>query len=137
MINRPIFEQLYQEAEQIQSFLDKETLQAGDIQTEGTLLREAGDMVENYIVRTNYMMVQAQYILDEALRGQVPCFVEKVLSAKSMSAKLQNTFIETLCPEERNLLLWIDRINNSCKYRMRWYISKLSYLKTEINLGGY
>ncbi len=128
---------LYNEAQAIQEFLQQERVAGADTYTEGTLLSERGDKLSAYMARTGEMLAQSKFLLNTEMAGQVAKFIERVLDAKSISAKVQNSYIEALCREERFLVDWIERINKTCSHQLNWTITQVSKLKEEMKLGGY
>lgn len=122
------FDQLEQEAEDIQSFLDCE------IQSDNTEeIKERGDALSSYISRTGNMLAESKYHLNEMMKDETMSVITNYLNGEKFSAKVQNSLIDSLCKRQRYLVDRVEQLNKTAKYQIEWCRSRLSYAKEELN----
>lgn len=122
------FEQLITEAEEIQTFLNC------DIQSDNPEeIKLRGDALAVYISRTGNMLAEAKYHLNEMMKDETMKIVENTLLEAKLSAKVQNSLIESICKYERLLVDKIEQLNKTAKYQIEWCRSRLSMAKEELN----
>lgn len=130
------FEQLIAEAEEIQEFLDMEF---SDLSDNAELIKERGDRLSGYISRSGNMLADAKYHLNEKMKYEVLDIIEKTLLDAKLSAKVQNSLVDSLCKHEKLLVDKIEQINKTAKYQIEWCRSRLSIAKEELRIAktGY
>lgn len=122
------FEQLIAEAEDILSFLNCE------IQSDNTEeIKHRGDALAVYISRTGNMLAEAKFHLNEMMKDETMKIIEDTLLEAKLSAKVQNSLIDSICKYERLLVDKIEQLNKTAKYQIEWCRSRLSMAKEEMN----
>lgn len=124
------FEKLIDEAQEMQDFLDMEFSGFSD---NAELIKERGDMLSVYISRTGNMLADAKYYLNERQEEETIKVIEEILLSAKLSAKVQNSLIDSICKHERLLVDKIEQLNKSAKYQIEWCRSRLSMAKEEMN----
>ncbi len=123
------FEQLIAEAEEIQQFLDKGI----DVSDNPEIIKETGDKLSSVISRTGSMLADAKYHLNEMMKEETMKIIEDTLLEAKLSAKVQNSLIDSICKYERLLVDKIEQLNKTAKYQIEWCRSRLSMAKEELN----
>ena len=123
------FEQLIAEAEEIQQFLDKGI----DVSDNPEIIKETGDKLSSIISRTGNMLADAKYHLNEMMKDETMKIIEDTLLEAKLSAKVQNSLIDSICKFERLLVDKIEQLNKTAKYQIEWCRSRLSMAKEELN----
>jgi hypothetical protein len=127
------FDQLLEEAQQIQAYCE---ITPSDSPEEITgRIRETGV----YIARTGKMLADAKYHLNRKRRDELMDLIEKILSEKQLSAKVQNALIDSLCRQEQYLVDWIERLNRAATHQQDALRSLISYEKEHLRISktGY
>ncbi|MDR1122113.1 MAG: hypothetical protein LBM08_14540 [Dysgonamonadaceae bacterium] len=127
------YDNLYSEAKEIQSY------------SEITVSDNPQEIVERmislgvYIARTGKMLADAKYHLNEKRKDETMQLIERILSDKKLSAKVQNSLIDSISREEQYLVDWIERLNRSITHQMEEMRSLLSYEKENLRISktGY
>lgn len=122
------FEQLVAEAEEIHSFLNCE-IQSDNPEE----IKYRGDALAVYISRTGNMLAEAKYHLNEMMKDETMKIIENTLLEAKLSAKVQNSLIDSICKYERLLVDKIEQLNKTAKYQIEWCRSRLSMAKEEMN----
>lgn len=122
------FDQLEQEAEEVQSFLDCE-IQSDNPEE----IKERGDALSSYISRTGNMLAESKYHLNEMMKDETMNVITNYLEGEKFSAKVQNSLLDSLCKRQRFLVDKIEQLNKTAKYQIEWCRSRLSMAKEELN----
>ena len=110
-------QKLLNEAETIQSFLEREY---GDNPQE---MSERMTILNSYMARSGKMLADAKLVQDKAMNS---AYTEHSKMVLKMPATVANKFIGTVTSEENYLVNWLERINRSCTHQadnMRTQIS--------------
>lgn len=121
------FQLLISEAEEIQDFLDEE------YSDDPESIKERGDKLSVIIARTGNMLADAKYHLNESLKDETMQAITEILLDAKLSAKVQNSLIDSICKNEKLLVDKIEQLNKSAKYAIDWCRSRLSMAKEEMN----
>lgn len=119
---------LISETEKIQQFTDEEYEHIEDPQS----LVKRGDKLSAYVSRTGVMFSDAKYYLNEAKKDEIIKAIKKIIECEYLSAKVQNSLIDSICKEKQKLVDQIEQLNKTCKYQLEWCRSKLSMAKEEM-----
>ena len=95
-----------------------------------------GNDLAVYINRTGMMLAEATQYLNKASNERLMDLLS-VLSDKILSAKVQNTLVDSICYEERLLVDTIEQINKTAKYQLNWCITNISRIKEEYKYLNY
>ena len=95
-----------------------------------------GNDLAVYINRTGMMLAEATQYLNKASNERLMDLLS-VLSDKKLSAKVQNTLVDSICYEERLLVDTIEQINKTAKYQLNWCITHISRIKEEYKYLNY
>ncbi len=123
------FEKLIAESEEIQEFLDRGI----DVSDNPEIIKETGDKLSSIISRTGNMLADAKYHLNEMMKDETMKLIEDTLLEAKLSAKVQNSLIDSICKFERLLVDKIEQLNKTAKYQIEWCRSRLSMAKEELN----
>ncbi len=125
------FEDLFNEAEQIQEFLNETCSENGaDVTMRGNRLSAE-------IARTGKMVADAEYWLNRKKKSQVVNDLKELLEAViKPSATAQNAIVEAACRDEQYLFTWCERLNKAATHELSWCVTKLSKIKAEMMLEG-
>jgi hypothetical protein len=126
-------ESLYCEAKDIQSFAE---ITVSDNPQE---IAERMISLGVYIARSGKMLADAKYHLNKKRKDETMQLIELILSNKKLSAKVQNSLIDSICRDEQYLVDWIERLNRSVTHQMEEMRSLLSYEKENLRISktGY
>ena len=124
--------ELFDEAKQIQSY------------TEITPSDNPNEIMERitdcgvFLARTSKMLADAKYHLTQKKKDETIAVI-KIISKDKLSAKVQNSLIESICRDEQYLVDWIEQINKTLKYQIEAARSLLSYEKENMRIAksGY
>jgi len=127
------YDQLLLEAERIQSFAE---ITAGDDPQE---IAERITDCGVYIARTGKMLADAKYLLNLKKRSETMLLITGVISVEKLSAKVQNSLIDSICRDEQYLVDWIERLNRAVTHQQEAMRSLLSYEKENLRIAktGY
>jgi hypothetical protein len=92
-----------------------------------------------YIARTGKMLADAKYHLNRKRRDDTMELIEKILGDKKLSAKVQNSLIDSLCRDEQYLVDWKERLNRAVTHQQDAMRSLLSYERENLRISktGY
>ncbi|SHE29903.1 hypothetical protein [Dysgonomonas macrotermitis] len=124
---------LQQEAQQIQDCLDIECSE----NPEEVLERIRAIMP--YISRTAFMLAEAKKALRRKKASEISNTIINIAKEQCLSAKVQNTLIDSIAEEEAYLVDWLDRLNAAATHQVDALRSILSYEREQlrINKTGY
>lgn len=124
---------LLQEAQQIQEYLDIECSE----NPEEVLERIRAIMA--YISRTAFMLAEAKKALRRKKASEISNTIINIAKEQCLSAKVQNTLIDSIAEEEAYLDDWLDRLNAAATHQVDALRSILSYERDQlrINKTGY
>ncbi len=120
------FNDLLIEAEQIQGYLEITCSE----QPEEILERLRTLSV--YCARSGNMLAQAKKLLNEKMNRSIMNIIRKHAKDAFMSAKIQNSLIDSLCPDENYLVDMLERANRSTVHQIDVLRSMLSYEKEQM-----
>lgn len=121
------YDKLYQEAEQIQGYLEEL------IEDDAHEAAKRAGIIFAYMARTAKMLADAKMILTRK-RNEVLEQVLVLLSDQKLSAKLQNSYIDSLCYKEQYLVDWLERLNAACSHGMDLCRSVIGLNRSEMEL---
>jgi hypothetical protein len=92
-----------------------------------------------YIARTGKMLADAKYHLNRKRRDDTIELINQILADKKLSAKVQNSLVESICKDEQYLVDWIERLNRAVTHQQDAMRSLLSYEKENLRISktGY
>jgi hypothetical protein len=121
--------------------------EAADIQayaevTPGDNINEIAGRVADlgaFIARTGKMLADARYHLNARRKEETIELVRKTLSVNQLSAKVQNSLVDSVCRDEQYLVDWIERLNRALTHQQEAARSLLSYEKENLRIAktGY
>jgi hypothetical protein len=122
--------------------LDKLLSEAGEIQsfceiTIGDNPQEIAERVTDtsvYIARTGKMLADAKFHLNRKRKDDTMELITQILQDKKLSAKVQNSLIDSLCKEEQYLVDWIERLNRALTHHQEALRSLLSYERENLRI---
>ena len=103
---------LLQEAQQIQEYLDIECSE----NPEEVLERIRAIMA--YISRTAFMLAEAKKALRRKKASEISNTIINIAKEQCLSAKVQNTLIDSIAEEEAYLDDWRDRLNAAATHQV-------------------
>lgn len=124
---------LQEEAQQIQDYLDITCSE----NPEEVLERIRAIMP--YISRTAFMLAEAKKALRRKKASEISNTIINIAKEQCLSAKVQNTLIDSIAEEEAYLVDWLDRLNAAATHQVDALRSILSYEREQlrINKTGY
>lgn len=124
---------LQQEAQQIQDYLDITCSE----NPEEVLERIRSIMP--YISRTAFMLAEAKKALRRKKATEISNTIINIAKEQCLSAKVQNTLIDSIAEEEAYLVDWLDRLNAAATHQVDALRSILSYERENLRLNktGY
>ncbi|BES59853.1 hypothetical protein [Dysgonomonas capnocytophagoides] len=124
---------IQEEAQQIQGYLDIECSE----NPEEVLERIRAIMP--YISRTAFMLAEAKKALRRKKASEISNTIINIAKEQCLSAKVQNTLIDSIAEEEAYLVDWLDRLNAAATHQVDALRSILSYEREQlrINKTGY
>ncbi|MFV0536785.1 MAG: hypothetical protein ACK5M3_05350, partial [Dysgonomonas sp.] len=92
-----------------------------------------------YISRTGNMLADAKKLLRKKKASEISNTIIAIAKEQCLSAKVQNTMIDSIAEEEAYLVDRLDRLNAACTHQVDALRSLLSYTKEELRLtkSGY
>lgn len=117
-----------QEAQQIQEYLDIECSE----NPEEVLERIRAIMP--YISRTAYLLAEAKKILRRKKATEISNTIIKIAKEQCLSAKVQNTLLDSIAEDEAYLVDWLDRLNAAATHQVDALRSILSYEREQLRL---
>ena len=119
---------LQEEAQQIQDYLDitcsenpEEVLQR--IRT-----------IMPYISRTAFMLAEAKKALRRKKASEISNTIINIAKEQCLSAKVQNTLIDSIAEEEAYLVDWLDRLNAAATHQVDALSSILSFERENLRI---
>lgn len=119
---------LLQEAQQIQDYLDIECSE----NPEEVLERIRAIMP--YISRTAFMLAEAKKALRRKKASEISNTIIDIAKEQCLSAKVQNTLIDSIAEEEAYLVDWLERLNAAATHQVDALRSILSYEREQLRL---
>lgn len=119
---------LQQETQQIQDYLDIECSE----NPEEVLERIRAIMP--YISRTAFMLAEAKKALRRKKATEISNTIINIAKEQCLSAKVQNTLIDSIAEEEAYLVDWLDRLNAAATHQVDALRSILSYEREQLRL---
>ena len=121
---------LFSEAKEIQSFA--EITVSDNPQEIAERISDCGV----YIARTGKMLADAKYHLNSKKREDIMNLIKQIADER-LSAKVQNSIIDSLCKDEQYLVGWIERLNRAITHQQDACRSLLSYEKEQLRILNY
>lgn len=124
---------LQEEAQKIQDYLDIECSE----NPEEVLERIRAIMP--YISRTAFMLAEAKKALRRKKASEISNTIINIAKEQCLSAKVQNTLIDSIAEEEAYLVDWLDRLNAAATHQVDALRSILSYEREQLRItkSGY
>jgi len=119
---------IFEEAKQIQDYLD---ITCSDNPEE---IQERIRTIMSYISRTGFLLAEAKKILRLKKATEISNTIIHIAKEQCLSAKVQNTLIDSIAEDESYLVDLIDRLNAACTHQVDGLRSLLSYSKEELRL---
>lgn len=122
-----------QEAQKIQDYLD---IECSDNPEE---IQERIRTISTYISRTGFLLAESKKSLRRKKASEINNHIINVARDKGLSAKVQNTLLDSLAEEEAYLVDWLDRLNAAATHQNEALRSLLSYEREHLRLAktGY
>ena len=126
-------ENLLKEAAEIQSFAEV---------TIGDNPQEIAERISDsgvFSARTSKMLADAKYHLNKKRKDETMQLISQILSDKKLSAKVQNSLIDSICKDEQYIVDWVERLNRAVTHQQEACRSLLSYEKEQLRISktGY
>ena len=119
---------LLEEAQQIQDYLDITCSE----NPEEVLERIRAIMP--YISRTAFMLAEAKKALRRKKASEISNTIINIAKEQCLSAKVQNTLIDSIAEEEAYFVDWLDRLNAAATHQVDALRSILSYEREQLRL---
>lgn len=119
---------LQEEAQQIQDYLDITCSE----NPEEVLDRIRAIMP--YISRTAFMLAEAKKALRRKKASEISNTIINIAKEQCLSAKVQNTLIDSIAEEEAYLVDWLDRLNAAATHQVDALRSILSYERENLRI---
>ena len=125
------FEELQQEADFIQSFLEEQ------LPTEINACVERLSLLAGYLARSGDMLAEAKKLMRRKKSDEICNMVADIAKKACLSSKAQNALVDSVAVEEMYLVDKIDRINATCTHQGDWCRSIISKEKEEMKFASY
>ena len=122
--------ELHKEAAGIQAEL--ETV----LPTEINAAIERATILSVYYARSGQMLADAKLLLRKKKASEISEMVIKIAKESFLSAKAQNSLIDSIAQDEAYLVDWLDRINAACNHQIDLLRSIVSKEKEELRLSS-
>ena len=119
---------LLEEAQQIQDYLDIECSE----NPEEVLERIRAIMP--YISRTAFMLAEAKKALRRKKASEISNTIINIAKEQCLSAKVQNTLIDSIAEDEAYLVDWLDRLNAAATHQVDALRSILSFERENLRI---
>lgn len=119
---------LQEEAQQIQDYLDITCSE----NPEEVLERIRAIMP--YISRTAFMLAEAKKALRRKKASEISNTIINIAKEQCLSAKVQNTLIDSIAEEEAYLVDWLDRLNAAATHQVDALRSILSFERENLRI---
>lgn len=122
-----------EEAQQIQDYLDTTCSENPEE------VLERIRVIMPYISRTAFMLAEAKKALRRKKASEISNTIINIAKEQCLSAKVQNTLIDSIAEEEAYLVDWLDRLNAAATHQVDALRSILSYERESLRLNksGY
>lgn len=119
---------LSEEAQKIQDYLDIECSEDPEE------VQERIRTIMPHISRTGFMLAEAKRALRRKKASEISNTIINIAKEQCLSAKVQNTLIESIAEDEAFLVDWLDRLNAAATHQVDALRSLLSYSKEELRI---
>lgn len=119
---------LQEEAQKIQDYLDIECSE----NPEEVLERIRAIMP--YISRTAFMLAEAKKALRRKKASEISNTIINIAKEQCLSAKVQNTLIDSIAEDEAYLVDWLDRLNAAATHQVDALRSILSFERENLRI---
>nr|WP_297167563.1 hypothetical protein [uncultured Dysgonomonas sp.] len=119
---------LQQEAQQIQDYLD---ITCSENPEE---VLERIRVIMPYISRTAFMLAEAKKALRRKKASEISNTIINIAKEQCLSAKVQNTLIDSIAEEEAYLVDWLDRLNAAATHQVDALRSILSFERENLRI---
>lgn len=119
---------LQEEAQQIQDYLDITCSE----NPEEVLDRIRAIMP--YISRTAFMLAEAKKALRRKKASEISNTIINIAKEQCLSAKVQNTLIDSIAEDEAYLVDWLDRLNAAATHQVDALRSILSFERENLRI---
>lgn len=119
---------LQEEAQQIQDYLDITCSE----NPEEVLERIRAIMP--YISRTAFMLAEAKKALRRKKASEISNTIINIAKEQCLSAKVQNTLIDSIAEDEAYLVDWLDRLNAAATHQVDALRSILSFERENLRI---
>lgn len=92
---------------------------------------ERGNALIVYINRTGKMLADAKYHLNTVRKSDIMKIIQEIIPEK-LSAKVQNTLVDTSALEQQYLVDWCERLNRTAVHQLDWCRTVISLAKSEM-----
>ena len=92
---------------------------------------ERGNALIVYINRTGKMLADAKYHLNTVRKSDIMRIIGEIIPEK-LSAKVQNTLVDTSALEQQFLVDWCERLNRTAVHQLDWCRTLISKAKQEM-----
>lgn len=133
MLSITPYDALLREAQEVQSYSE---ISVSDNPAE---IYERIASLSVYIARTGKMLADAKRHLNAKRKSETMELIERILANKKLSAKVQNSLIDSLCKDEQYLVDWLERLNRAVTHQQEAMRSLLSYERENLRISktGY
>jgi hypothetical protein len=121
---------MHQEAQQLQDYLE---LECSDNPAE---IAERIRTLSVYLARSGRMMAEAKIALRRRQTAEISAAILNIAKQQHLSARVQNTLLDSIAEEEAYMVDWTERINRSCTHQIDALRSLLSYEKEQLRLSS-
>ena len=98
---------------------------------------EHGKELAVYNARSGYLVAQAKELARKKKTQQISETIIKIAKEQFLSAKVQNTLLDSIASDEMYVVEWAERINAATVHQLDFVRSILSKAKEEMRLQGY
>ncbi len=119
---------LQEEAQRIQDYLDIECSENPEE------ILERIRAIMPYISRTAFMLAEAKKALRRKKASEISNTIINIAKEQCLSAKVQNTLIDSIAEEEAYLVDWLDRLNAAATHQVDALRSILSFERENLRI---
>lgn len=119
---------LQEEAQQIQDYLD---ITCSENPEE---ILERIRAIMPYISRTAFMLAEVKKALRRKKASEISNTIINIAKEQCLSAKVQNTLIDSIAEEEAYLVDWLDRLNAAATHQVDALRSILSFERENLRI---
>ncbi|NQY30328.1 MAG: hypothetical protein HRT69_12750 [Flavobacteriaceae bacterium] len=87
-----------------------------------------------YMARSGEMLADAKRLLRKKKSSEISNTIMKIAKEQFLSAKAQNTLVDSIAEDENHLVDWLDRINRACTHQIDALRSVLSFEKEQLRI---